>query len=295
MKKLVCLIAIAALFVQLTFAQIPSGFNYQTVVRSLSGNILANTEIKMRISILRETTEGAPVSVETFTTRTNAIGLVNLIVGSLDVSFKQIDWSEGPYFLKVELDEKGGTNFSFIGTSQLLSVPYAFHARMADSANETDPLFSAWDKSTGISIKESQISDLKHFKNSDELDPIFSASPAFKITNTDIVNWNMPELDPIFNASIAKGITASDISRWNAKSGFDGKYTSLTNIPSFHPIAFSGDYKDLTNVPLHIVSLSQAPQKGDILYFNGTQWTRLPVGKEGQFLSIDLTGIPVWK
>lgn len=294
MKKLVCF-AIAALFIQITFAQITTGFNYQTVVRSLSGNILANTDIKIRISILRETTEGSPVSLETFTTKTNTIGLVNLIVGSLDSSFKQIDWSNGPYFLKVELDEKGGNNFSFIGTSQLLSVPYAFHARMAESTNETDPLFISWDKSTGILIKESQITDLKHFKNSDELDPIFSASPAFKITNTDIANWNKSELDPIFNISVAKNISLNDISRWNAKSDFDGKYTSLTNLPPFHKVAFSGDFNDLNNAPSNIVSLTQAPLKGDLIYFDGTKWTRLPIGKEGQFLTIDLLGLPVWK
>lgn len=294
MKKLI-FVAIAALLIQITFAQIPTGFNYQTVVRSLSGKVLANTDIRMRISILSGTAEGAPVSVETFVTKTNSIGLVNLIVGSLDNSFKQIDWSDGPYFLKVELDENGGTNFSFIGTSQLLSVPYAFHARMAESTNETDPLFSSWDKSTGISIKESQITDLKHFKNSDELDPIFSASPAFKITSTDIANWNKSELDPIFNSSVAKNISLNDISRWNAKSDFDGKYTSLTNLPSFHKVAFSGDFNDLINAPSNTVSLTQAPQKGDLLYFDGAKWTRLPIGKEGQFLTIDLLGLPVWK
>lgn len=294
MKKLACF-TIALFIIQLTMAQIPSGFSYQTVVRGVSGSILANTDVKIRISILKETTSGIPVSTEIFATKTSSIGLVNLVIGSLDPSFKLIDWSKGPYFLKVEVDEKGGTNFSFVGTSQLLSVPYAFHARKAESANESDPLFSAWDRSSGIIIKESQISDLKHFKNSDETDPVFSLSPASKITALDITNWNKPELDPVFSISTAKNISSNDILRWNAKSDFDGKFTSLTSVPTFHQIAFSGDFNDLLNKPANMISISQAPQKGDILYFDGTKWTRLPIGKEGQFLTIDLTGLPIWK
>ncbi len=58
-------------------------------------------------------------------------------------SFSSIDWSNGPYFLKIETDLTGGTNYSISGTSQLLSVPYALHAATAGSVNETDPLFGS--------------------------------------------------------------------------------------------------------------------------------------------------------
>ncbi len=54
---------------------------------------------------------------------------------------------------------------------------------------ETDPIFSAWDKSTGISITESQISDLQSYLTA-ETDPVFSASDAFGIDSTDITNWD---------------------------------------------------------------------------------------------------------
>lgn len=43
------------------------------------------------------------------------------------------------------------------------------------SYTETDPVFTAWDKSTGISIIESQVSGLTHFITSDETDPVFTA------------------------------------------------------------------------------------------------------------------------
>ena len=53
---------------------------------------------------------------------------------------------------------------------------------------ETDPVFTAWDKSTGISITESQISDLQNYLTT-ETDPVFTASDAAGITSTDITNW----------------------------------------------------------------------------------------------------------
>jgi len=56
------------------------------------------------------------------------------------------------------------------------------------SYTETDPVYSAWDKSTGIIITESQISDLQHFTNADETDSIYLNSEASKIDSTDIVN-----------------------------------------------------------------------------------------------------------
>jgi hypothetical protein len=59
----------------------------------------------------------------------------------------------------------------------------------ADLFTETDPIFTAWDKHTGIHITESQITDLQDYLLT-ETDPVFIVSPAFGITNTDIANWN---------------------------------------------------------------------------------------------------------
>ncbi len=56
--------------------------------------------------------------------------------------------------------------------------------------SETDPVFSVWNKSTGISITESQITDLNHFISADETDPVFTVKPAFGITSTQITNWD---------------------------------------------------------------------------------------------------------
>jgi uncharacterized protein (TIGR02145 family) len=51
--------------------------------------------------------------------------------------YGDIDWSNGPYFLKREIDPLGGTNYLIIGTSQFLSVPYAMFANVADTVLNT--------------------------------------------------------------------------------------------------------------------------------------------------------------
>ena len=288
---------ICLLILKLAFGQLSGGFNYQTIARNPGGSVISNTNVKLKISILQGDTNGPAVSVELFSIKTNDFGLINLVVGSQDpTAFSNINWSNGPYFIKVEMDQNGSGSFSLMGTSQLLSVPYALHSKTAQFTQEKDPIFNSWDKSSGITIQETQITDLKHFTSANEKDPIFSSSFASTIKAEDIVNWNIKriETDPTFNNSVAKNITLNDIAKWNGKS-FDGKYTSLTNIPLFHKIAISGNFNDLTNIPPNIISLSKAPIKGDILYFDGAKWVTLPIGTLGQILTIDISGLPVWK
>ena len=57
-----------------------------------------------------------------------------LIIGAGAVqsgSMSTIDWSNDNYYLKVGMDANGGTSFLTMGTTQLLSVPYALYAKSA--------------------------------------------------------------------------------------------------------------------------------------------------------------------
>jgi hypothetical protein len=90
----------------------------------------------MQISILQGSAGGTAVYVETQTPTTNANGLVSIEIGAGTVvsgDFTTIDWANGFYFIKTETDLLGGANYTITGTSQLLSVPYALHAKTAET------------------------------------------------------------------------------------------------------------------------------------------------------------------
>lgn len=113
------------------FAQIPSKMSYQSVIRNTSNNLLLNQQVGMKISILQGSINGTAVYVETHSDSTNNQGLVSIEIGGgtpLNGSLSGINWNAGPFFLKTETDPTGGNSYTISGTSQLISVPYAFMA-----------------------------------------------------------------------------------------------------------------------------------------------------------------------
>lgn len=142
MKKIV--LSVAA-FMTLTFAanaQAPEAFKYQAVVRNASNMIVTNQAVGMQLIIHQGTATGTAVYTETFAPTTNAYGLVNLEIGTGTTSdnFSMIDWSAGPYFIETAADLTGGTSYNSMGTSQLMSVPYALYAKNVenDMVNDAD-------------------------------------------------------------------------------------------------------------------------------------------------------------
>lgn len=123
-----------------TLAQVPQGFNYQAVIRNSSGELITEQDVSVRISILQGSTTGSPVYTETHSVQTNTFGLINLVIGQGESSddFSTVDWSNNPYYLKIELDVNGSTDYVYFGTSQLLSVPYAMYAEETGNVDDAD-------------------------------------------------------------------------------------------------------------------------------------------------------------
>ncbi len=135
MKKVFTFL-IAVLLTAIVFAQSPEKMSYQAVIRNSNNQLATNQTVGMQISILQGSPDGTAVYVEIQEPVSNANGLVSLEIGSGTVvsgNFSSIDWANGPYFIKTETDLKGGTNYTITGTSQLLSVPYALHAKTAET------------------------------------------------------------------------------------------------------------------------------------------------------------------
>ncbi len=182
MKKIYTLIA-AVLLTATVWAQSPNKMSYQAVVRNASNELVTNQAIGMQISILQGAADGSSVYTEIQSPTTNTNGLVSVEIGTGSTSdnFSSIDWANGPYFIKTETDPAadGGMNYTITGTSQLMSVPYALHAKTAESI-------------TGVIT---------------ETDPVFGASVASEITVVDTVNWNSHTVDTDTQLDEA-GITA---------------------------------------------------------------------------------------
>lgn len=120
-------------------AQAPEGINYQAVVRDASGAILKNQSVDVQFSIRENSASGTVVYRENHATSTNDYGLISLVIGSGSSSigsFSSINWESNSYYLQVEVDD--GSGMIDLGTTQLMSVPYALSAQKASDMEIND-------------------------------------------------------------------------------------------------------------------------------------------------------------
>ncbi len=232
MKKVFTFLA-AVLLTASVFAQSPEKMSYQAVIRDASDILVTDTQIGMQISILQGSTSGTAVYVETQEPTTNTNGLVSLEIGAGTVvsgDFATIDWANGPYFIKTETDPTGGTNYTITGTSQLLSVPYALHAKTAETVSgaitETDPTFTS---SEAVNITATDITNLGNLSGTNTGDQDLSTlatktalgDSTAQVRNEipDVSEFLTSESDPTFTSSEAVNITATDITNLGNLSG----------------------------------------------------------------------------
>ncbi len=141
MKRNLLILTIAGLLFSAgnSFGQAPQTFKYQAVLRDNMGAPLVNKLVGISINIHQATTTGTVVYSETQAPSSNSVGQVSLNIGQGSITsgvFSSIDWSAGPYFLEISLDAAGGTNYVSMGTSELLSVPYALFSGKTKSADQ---------------------------------------------------------------------------------------------------------------------------------------------------------------
>jgi hypothetical protein len=240
MRK-ISLLLLAILFVAIgAIAQTPNQFKYQAVLRNGSGIVIVNQVKTVVIEILKSNLTTS-VFKESHTVTTNAQGLINLNIGSVE-DLGKIDWTADEYFIQITVDG------IIMGTSQLLSVPYSLNAKNAENYSGK--------------IKKSQISDFGSYLT-EETDPAFSSSVANGITSTNISKWNASyswgnhaiagyltnytETDPVFSSSVANGITATNISKWNTAYGWGNHATAgyLTGYTETDPVFSSSAAKGI--------------------------------------------------
>ncbi|MEQ8474570.1 MAG: FISUMP domain-containing protein [Marinoscillum sp.] len=176
-------------------AQERHGFRYQAIARSADGELLVEREITFRIGLLKAGFEGNEIYSEIHEIKTNKHGMVSLVIGDgtfPSTNFLKIDFSDMDIFFKVSLDENGGTEFTDLGISKLMAVPYALYSHSSGD---------------GLTTGEQSITGRK----------TFLSGVNANLTGGVVLNNNTPE--------VAGAI------RWNGKDfvGFNGsEWISLT-------------------------------------------------------------------
>lgn len=155
MKKSI-FILFAFLAVYTAQAQVPQYFKYQAVLRDNADQLMANQNVEIRITIVNTST-ATDEYIERHNVTTSEHGLITLNVGggaNIDLGdFTTLNWSGELYSLKVEVD--AGSGFEDLGTSELLSVPYALYAQNAGSslwAENGNTIYNANAGNVGIGI-----------------------------------------------------------------------------------------------------------------------------------------------
>ena len=247
MKKL-SLVLIAILFaVTGILAQTPNEFKYQAVLRNADGTIMAGESVQVDISILQGSATGTSVFDETHNVTTTAQGLINLNIGS-EGEMSSIVWGADTYFIQISVN---GTE---MGTSQLLSVPYAMYAETSGSSLpgpqgeqgvqgiQGEPGADGADGADGAQGIQGEpgadgADGVQGIPGLDGIGGVSQAGTNVSITgagssmNPYIINsTQLTEADPIFAGSQANNITGTDITNLSNLSGTNTGDQDLSNL-----------------------------------------------------------------
>nr|AOE13443.1 hypothetical protein [uncultured bacterium] len=157
---ILCLVIASVTHLQ---AQAPQGFNYQATVRNTTGELIINSNVYFKFNVIQGSQTAVPVFTETHYVPTDDLGQVTLIIGEGTANtgvFSEIDWSLGSYYLGIELSINGDNGYVAMGTTQLLSVPYALYAANSGNATPTIPDLEAV-LAENNSANNQQIKDLQ--------------------------------------------------------------------------------------------------------------------------------------
>lgn len=314
---------------------VPQGINYQAVALDQSGQPIPGVdivgrpidgaEIGVRISILENSAGGPVLYEENHEVRTDLYGMFNLVIGEgLQLSagsFPSIDW-KGDKYLKVELSVDNNGDFKVSAIQQLMSVPYAFLAENAitaetaldvddadaDPQNEIQSINLRGDTvllSNGgyIVLPPDQINDA----DADPLneiqalslsnDTVYLSNGGFVVLPMDQVND--ADADPLNEMqTLSKTGDTITLSGGGSVQVFDGDYSNLNNVPSI-PSKTSDLINDsgyltteidgsVTN-EIQILSISN-----DTIFLSDGGLVVLPAGFDGDYNSlINTPTIPI--
>lgn len=261
---------VAVVATMTAMAQVPQTFTYQAVVRDANGRLISNGNVGVKVSILQGSETGTVVYQDEQTTRTNANGLFTIEIGNEQNSIAAIDWARGPYFLKSEVDPTGGRNYVLSTVQQMLSVPYALRAHTVDSIiggvnfNESDPVFTAWDKDYNDLINKPNFADsVSRIVNEYHLgDTIINyISQNGYVDSSYVINYNTQQgyVDTSYVTNYINNGGAVTSESDPVFTAWDKDYNDLINKPTI-PTSVS----ELSNDAGYLTSYTEVQSLGDV-------------------------------
>lgn len=176
---------------------LPQSFPYQGVAR-LNDTLFTGT-IALRFTLNQGSSSGLQVYTAEYTTSTNEEGVFNVAIGIQNASeFQQINWAQGPFFLRVEIDPLGGKSYKLLGVTPIQSVPYALYAAKTEVAS-TALDDQDRDPSNEIQTLALNGQQLTLSKNGGTISlpapPVYTAGSGISISN-NIISNTAPEINP---------------------------------------------------------------------------------------------------
>jgi Glycine rich protein/PKD-like domain len=173
------------------YSQGPQKFSYQAVIRNSSNALIVSSPIGLKISLLQGSSTGSSVYIETHVPNTNNNGLISIAIGTGTVvsgNISTINWANGPYFIKSEIDPTGGTNYTINGATELLSVPYALYSENRPSIPFTNGTTTGqmlyWNGTSWITINPNSQSMVLTYCNNT---PIWTSNGHCPIVNPTVI------------------------------------------------------------------------------------------------------------
>ena len=282
-------IIIILFFPIFAIAQAPQKINFQSILRNSSGEVIGNKSVGLKISILSGSIDGLSVYSETHAKTTDASGLISLQIGNGTVIsgiFVNIDWGGASHFIKLEADFSGGSNYVVLGTQELMSVPYAMYASKTDTSvlNLASRLAKKLNVTDTVSLSN-RINANANSGSSDTSLLNLTTRLATKLNVTDTAS-----LSNRIDLKLTKTDTASLSNR------IDDKLTKTDTASLSNRIDDKLTKTDTASLSNRIDAKLSKPEStvnGDILYYNNNIWSRLPIGQEGQILTV-ISGKPNW-
>ncbi|MFN6079753.1 MAG: fibrobacter succinogenes major paralogous domain-containing protein [Bacteroidota bacterium] len=291
-------------------AQAPQKINFQSILRNSSGEVIGNSSVSLKISILSGSINGSSVYSETHAKTTDASGLISLQIGNGTVVsgiFANIDWGGISHFIKLEADFSGGSNYVVLGTQELMSVPYALYAsktdtsalnltsRLATKLNATDTVslsnrINAYNANSG-SFDTSLLNLTSRFSTKLNITDTASLSNRIdlKLTKTDTAS-----LSNRIDLKLTKTDTASLSNRIDLKLTKTDTSSLSNRIDLKLTKTDTASLSNRIDTKLNRSDFPTGTNTGNILYWNGTTWVNLAPGQPGQVISMSFTGIPSW-